>query len=94
MATRETGIDPLTPIQFAEWFLGEKDRWSRSTIRTYRASIRECLVYLGISKPARSKLIDTALDLLAEVVDPETGRLAAPRAIKTLGAQARTSGSP
>lgn len=36
-----------------------------------------------ISKPARSKLIDTALDLLAEVVDPETGRLAAPRAIKT-----------
>ncbi|KZC02393.1 hypothetical protein AU375_01190 [Methylobacterium radiotolerans] len=83
MATRETGIDPLTSIQFAEWFLARKDRWSRSTIRTYRASIRECLVDIGILMPAKSKHIDAALGLLAKVVDPETGRLAAPRAIKT-----------
>jgi integrase len=82
MATRETGIDPLTPIQFAGWFLAQEDRWSRSTVRTYRASIRECLEFLGVWKPDRSKHIAPALDLLAQVADPETGSLAAPRTIR------------
>lgn len=80
-ATKETGIDPLTPTQFAGWFLDQRARWSRSTIRTYRASIREFLTTAAMLKPSGSLQVGLALDLLAEVTDPDTGRVAAPDAI-------------
>ncbi len=95
MATRETGIDPLTRRSsspsgsWAKRIAGPGPR--SGLISSLNPGM---LVYLGILKPARSKLIDTALDLLAEVVDPKPAGLAAPRAIRRLGAQARASGSP
>lgn len=82
VATRETGIDPLDPVGFVQWFLGQANRWSRSTIRQYRTSIREFLTTAMVLKPSRSVQVTPALDLLAEVVDPDTGRLAAPGAVK------------
>ncbi|MCJ2104353.1 hypothetical protein MKK70_02930 [Methylobacterium sp. E-041] len=77
-ATRETGVDPLTPLALVMWFLAAHRRWSRRTVRVYRASIRAFLWRLLQENPNRAGLILPALDLLATVADPLSQRLVAP----------------